>query len=554
MGGVRKNADVVSVERKQRMKENYQANKADYNKRKILRELELNKRLTVKQETVDKYDWSAEQLTTINRYNTLYRTERTFARPIINLPEPMVYPRPQNPTEQYPEPEEITDRTYTQEMAETFFNNRTLNNGDKPKASTTKGILEKIPILLKLFGVQSSDLMEIYDKLTVPQITAKIESNSSVWKTTSTLKSYAGFGGLLAYDPIFRRIIGEQKTKELQAVYRKYRDEAKIETKSKKANVDFDYREMYWTMFDNADNWKKGTQAHAIAMLYTYGMYAKDMENARERNDDGNKLVICPRNYFHSVRIVKKESEMVNPKGNYYHPAKGRMVINAFKTSKFFSFDYILPKKAREGVNAYVLQNNNTWLIEKVQGGKYGDLNDFEGDDSRGGLAARVKSVMGFNIITMRPCVENYEVHALKEDRNEVANALAHSLITQEEQYLMKTPWEDTTNFVGKRVGIKMDEGRNKGKTVHGTVKLNDGSNPDTPPARRPYMVVFDAKFKEETEMVSFPDNDIQFLGQKPPPGARVPTAAELRAARTPPKAKPKSKPRKRKPKKSKNT
>ena len=143
-----------------------------------------------------------------------------------------------------------------------------------------------------------------------------------------------------------------------------------------------------------------------------------------------------------------------------------------------------------------IRRNNNTWLIEKVRGGKYGhELDDFEGEGkSSSGLAARVKTVLGYKITTMRPVVENYEVRSLQEDRDEVAAAMAHSVVTQEQQYLQKSPWEETANYVGRRVGLPIFKGRNKGKTIQGTLKLNDGSNTSFPPAQRPYMVVFDKK------------------------------------------------------------
>ncbi len=107
-------------------------------------------------------------------------------------------------------------------------------------------------------------------------------------------------------------------------------------------------------MFDKVEEYRKGTQEHAIAMLHTYGMYS---------NVDENKLVIVPRNYVHSVLIVHNEAEMTNPEGNYYIPTKGRMVLRKFKTSLNFQFDSILPTSAKESVNAYITTTANPFLI-----------------------------------------------------------------------------------------------------------------------------------------------------------------------------------------------
>ena len=128
----------------------------------------------------------------------------------------------------------------------------------------------------------------------------------------------------------------------------------------------------------------------------------------------------------------------------------------------------------------------------------------------------------------------------MKEDRDEVAAAMAHSVVTQEQQYLQKSPWEETANYVGRRVELPIVKGRNKGKTIQGTLKLNDGSNTSYPPAQRPYMVVFDKKFKEETEMISFPEPDVRFIDGPAPSGASA-------SPSPPPPPPPKKKPAKKK-------
>ena len=303
MGGQRNNAAVVSDERKQTMKANYQANKATYNKNKIIKELQLNKRLHIKEETIAKYEWSETQLAILKKYNDMFKKERTVPRPIINLPAPSVYPPPRTTTEevQPPDPTIITDRVYTRDMAVTFLKNRINRKTDKPFApGTISGHISKINPLLKLFGVESSDLIEIYGKLSEKEITDTIVANPR-WKTINTLRSWAGFGGLLSQDRIFAAIIGPDRVRELQAVYRKFRDDSTIAAQQKRDTDDINYREIYHNMFDKVEQYTKGTQEHAIAMLYTYGMYS---------NVDENKLVIVPRNYFHSVLIVHNEAEM----------------------------------------------------------------------------------------------------------------------------------------------------------------------------------------------------------------------------------------------------
>ena len=125
MGGIRTNTGVVSAERKQQMKDNYELKKKDYNKNKIIRELKSNKRLFVMEKTISQYEWTDAQLAILKEYNERYVKERTIPRPIVNIPPPRVEPRtvPEpTPEVQLPDPPVITDRVYTRDMAIAFFN------------------------------------------------------------------------------------------------------------------------------------------------------------------------------------------------------------------------------------------------------------------------------------------------------------------------------------------------------------------------------------------------------------------------------------------------
>ena len=169
MGGPRTNQNVVSEERKQKMRENYHQNKDRSNRAKIIRELERNKRYFVKPETVAKYDWTPEQLEIINKYNQRYKDEVTVPRRVVKPPEPIVV-REKEP--ELPPPRTMTDRTYTKGMAVDFLESR--KESRNVKDSTVKGQIDKIDRLLKWFGVKTIDLMEIYDTYGVKEITAKI--------------------------------------------------------------------------------------------------------------------------------------------------------------------------------------------------------------------------------------------------------------------------------------------------------------------------------------------------------------------------------------------
>ena len=79
--------------------------------------------------------------------------------------------------------------------------------------------------------------------------------------------------------------------------------------------------------------------------------------------------------------------------------------------------------------------------------------------------------------------------------------------------------------YIGRRVSVIVEEGRNKGLTITGTLGINDGGNPDFSPEEVPYSIVFDKRFKEEEAYLLFPDEDIEFLygpAPKQPPTNRA--------------------------------
>jgi hypothetical protein len=500
MGGQRNNTDVVSAERKQHMRENYEAKRDIFNRNKIIRELDLNKRLFVKQATIDKYTWTIAQLTIIHKHNTLYKEERTKARPVIREPTPIVVRNNQEP--ELPPPPTVTDRTYTKEMAIQFLESRIESRNIKE--STVTAQIRKITPLLKLFNVKNTNLMEIYDKYDVKDIKAKILSNKR-WKANSTLKAWVGFGGLLAYDPRFKNIVGREKAILLQRDYKNIRDDSNEEQRAKQATTDENYRAVYFGMFDKAKEgvYDKGTLQHALTMLYTHGMYPQ-FKAWKEKD----KIVVVPRNYFHEVLMIDNESLAdEDTRRNFYIPTTGRMILNGFKTGDNFPFDYVLPKEVKDTVNAYIRNNKNTtYLIEKENGGKYAATS----------LGTVVKRTLGYNIAKMRKAVENYEVLGKNSDRELVAVAMGHTKRTQEQQYLQTIHYEDKDKYVGRKVSVQITDGANEGKLITGVVALNNGTNDDYPADEMPYAIVFDKRFKEPDEFVSFPDDDIKFLDEAP--------------------------------------
>ena len=105
----------------------------------------------------------------------------------------------------------------------------------------------------------------------------------------------------------------------------------------------------------------------------------------------------------------------------------------------------------------------------------------------------------------MRPVVENYEIHAKKSDPDEVANSMRHSRLTQVNQYLQNNTYEDTTQYVERRVSVPISAAKNKGTTITGTMGSNDGKQTDSTPGEMPYSVVFDRNSKSPTSMCHFP-------------------------------------------------
>lgn len=499
MGGQRQQTNVTTDERKEKMKANYHANKDRLNRNKIINELETNKRLFVKEDTLQKYNWTADQLSIIDKFNQQYKKERTVPRPVIVKPKPVIVQDEQSlPTSQpviY-----SNDGTYHEDVAKAYLERR--KEERNLKDSTVKNSVSKIKKLLKLFNVTNGDLMEIYNKLTIKQIRETIEANPN-WKSLNTKKGYVGFGGLLAFDKRFRDIIGEDKAKELQRDFKNIRDDSNIESQKQRETVSSNYRSEFFGIFEKANDnvYKKGTLKHALTMLYTHGMYS-DMTSWKSTPD---KLIIVPRNYFHTVLLIDDQKEN-DKRQNFYIPKEGRMILNDFKSSHSFDFNYVLPNEVKEAVNTYIEKNkNNTYMIEKKIGGLF----------SPSQLGTTIKQALGLNISTMRKAVENYEVHAKGSDREKVAVAMGHTKRTQDQQYLDKLHFEDKLKYVGMRVKVRVEQGRNKDKIVIGTVGLNMDENPDIPSEKMPFSITFDKEYNEEPEYMDLPDPDVELFEAK---------------------------------------
>ncbi len=248
---------------------------------------------------------------------------------------------------------------------------------------------------------------------------------------------------------------------------------------------------------------------HALVMLYTYGMYP-----TWQASKEKDTIVVMPRNYFHTVRIMRDAESIVakfgpNTKLNVYIPSTGRLILKQFKTGDNFPFDYVLPPEVKDSVNAYSQKNGNrTYLIEKEKGVLYNS--DY--------VSTLVKQTFGgYNIELMRTSVENYEIHGKKTDKERAANAMGHTQRTQTQPYLQNTNYEDKEKFVGRRVSVNITEGRNKNKTILGTIAENDGSDAEQTREEWPYVIIFDEKYKEPLEFVSLPDPTITFVNGTPP-------------------------------------
>ncbi len=519
----------VTEERKQQLRANYEANKDLYNKRKILQRLRTNKQYWVSERVINHWNWTAKELDEITEFNEKYRQEQTVPRRVIKPLKPVKERIIDKPI--FDEPAVVRENQYTTGMAIDKFTTRLIHRKNKlvePSEYTVEGNKQTLQNLVKLFDLQSNNLLDIVNKYTTQEIKDKIDSKKS-WGASSRVKHYGLFGHLATLDERFFRLIGKKKADELNELWNTERQKLEIQTRKEKATQDVNFRDIYFKAKDRVnlfgddkqeDHPDYGTMKYALALLYTRGMYDKT---------DDKKIIIVPRNYFHEVYLVKNDNAMNNDL-NFYNTNTGYMVLNKFKTSDFYKFKYYVPTEVKKGIDAYLKQNGNkTFLFERKEGGKLKPST----------LASYVKTSIGTNIQRYRVAIENFEIQVRKTPNEVLANAMAHSLTTQDSTYLRRVNYENTSKYLGRKVKVVIDtEGSpNFGKTLIGKVGLNDGKNKDFPIEEMNYSIVFDKRTKEPNEYLSLPDPSVQFVDEEPPatkskPPPKKPTKSKRRSSK----------------------
>jgi hypothetical protein len=91
-----------------------------------------------------------------------------------------------------------------------------------------------------------------------------------------------------------------------------------------------------------------GTVQHALAVMYTIGVYTKDLSKL-------NEPTFIPRLDYDDVRLVDDDSQInTTAKAKWYNMKTGRLLINDLKTDRFYTYNYTLNNTAKRYINTYL--------------------------------------------------------------------------------------------------------------------------------------------------------------------------------------------------------
>jgi len=199
-----------------------------------------------------------------------------------------------------------------------------------------------------------------------------------------------------------------------------YLKDEKKQTASKQAVADYDnrtkdntdYSAEYEKLLKIRAKYTDYSTEHLLALLYTDGIF----------NNKG-VLTVVPRGYFINVKIA--DADEINDVENFYIPKSARLVINSFKTSKKFKYDYILPKNIKDAINTSLTLSPRKWLIADNNGNPFKLTTYWK----------ITKNAIGVGNQDYRKIIENSFLQS-GYDAVKLSNAMGHSINTQRKQYV----------------------------------------------------------------------------------------------------------------------
>lgn len=244
-----------------------------------------------------------------------------------------------------------------------------------------------------------------------------IKSNPS-WKEPGTVTNYIQTLMIISEDPKLSGHIQKDTAKELEMLYREWKNKSDAELVKRPRKTDLTLYETLEPSFRKQSN---GTLESALGGLLSMGIF-----------DKKKRLVMIPRidNVYREMRFAKSSAQLErNKKCNWYVMNTGRLVVGEFKTNNSKpAYDYVLLPEVKRVVNAYLKKREpTTYLFENSVGNMLGpnELSNYSA------------SIFGSNLKTQkyRTLIYNYFEKVIKMDPESLSKAMGHAVTTGQTKY-----------------------------------------------------------------------------------------------------------------------
>lgn len=352
---------------------------AHRNKQVAIRELKQGKRSFLTPAFVDRYQWTKE--------------EREFIEPFI---------RKIRRTEQ-----EATSVLSLDEVIETIDTHTN-------RAATGATYKSKANALMRLFDIKTGVFSDIFT-----------EGNDAdrVKMLKDKYVCPVGYIGFILWLRDHNEKLLSILTDERVSFYKQQFDLEKDKNSVRlieARNTDTSYVNIYKALFDLEKHLRAtqyGNMNHLIATMYTTALY-----------DTHGVVHMNPRNYFHTVRLVRDDEDM-NITENFLNVVTGRMVINDFKTAGIYKpYDVRVSPEVLRVIESSLRKIPRDYLIVQSRGGVY----------TPSGMSEKVSRLLGYSIDTIRKAIESYEINVKHTCRLHMAFVSRHSVSTQDMSYVSR--------------------------------------------------------------------------------------------------------------------
>jgi hypothetical protein len=255
--------------------------------------------------------------------------------------------------------------------------------------------------------------------------------------------------------------------KKITEEYKDSQDREKVASREAKKADMTNYIQHYEDLFAIEEEFSEteyGSQKHLISLMYSKGLL----------NNVG-KPILIPRNYFAEVELIENDKRdiIIKPESagsgyNYYNYKTGRLLIQSYKTSdRYGDIDIKLSNYTVKAIRESIKQRPRKWLFTTNSNDKYSDNSSF---------GTQISNTLGITINQIRRAWVNYLTHIAELPRNEVAKLAKHSVETDEFTYstiesnIARQNTIYDVKVIGKKVDVKITEGKYAGETLIGVV------------------------------------------------------------------------------------